>query len=115
MNMQNDYYIDSKYPVRRCLDTQNPLQNHLQKGLKHKRDIREYQQNHTNKSEKKEELQPFAQKILPKGKELTFSPHPPVQAVLPITPPKTNGWNLFKKAPCKRKNIYPTTNLWVPS
>ena len=54
-----------------CLDTQNPLQNHLQKGLKHKRDIREYQQNHTNNSgKKKEELQPFAQKILPKGKEL---------------------------------------------
>ena len=26
----------SKYPVRRCLGTQNPLQNHLQKGLEHK-------------------------------------------------------------------------------
>ena len=26
----------SKYPVRRCSGTQNPLQNHLQKGLEHK-------------------------------------------------------------------------------
>ena len=25
-----------KYPVRRCLGTQNPFQNHLQKGLEHK-------------------------------------------------------------------------------
>ena len=26
----------SKYPLRRCLGTQNPLQNHLQKGLEHR-------------------------------------------------------------------------------
>ena len=26
----------SAYPVRRCLGTQNPLQNHLQKGLEHR-------------------------------------------------------------------------------
>ena len=28
--------IASKYLVRRCLGTQNPLQNYLQKGLEHK-------------------------------------------------------------------------------